>query len=126
MGARPRLGGSVVGRASPTSPRCSGIVRSSPAGGAGARWPHDRGEPFERGAIMGKLDGKVALVTGSSSGIGEGIARGLAAEGAAVALVARRAERLQKLADEIGAAGGAPPAPSPPLPTPSPPAPGLP
>src|SRR5438132_1591913 len=35
MGARPRLGGSVVGRASPTSPRCSGIVRSSPAPPAG-------------------------------------------------------------------------------------------
>src|SRR3989442_9741738 len=112
MGVRPRLGGSVVGRAAPPSPRCSGIVRSSPAGGAGARWPHHRGEPFERGAIMGKLDGKVALVTGSSSGIGEGIARGFAAEGAAVALVARRAGRLQKVAHEIGLTGGAAPAPA--------------
>ncbi len=56
---------------------------------------------------MGKLDGKVALVTGSSSGIGVGIARGLAAEGARMVLVARRAERLRRLADEINAAGGA-------------------
>ena len=55
---------------------------------------------------MGKLDGKVAMVTGSSSGIGEGIARGLAAEGATAVLVARRADRLRRLADEIGAKGG--------------------
>ena len=55
---------------------------------------------------MGKLDGQVALVTGSSSGIGEGIARALAVEGATVVLVARRADRLRKLADEIEAGGG--------------------
>src|SRR5438552_14165359 len=107
MGARPGSAARSSGGPSPTSPRCSGIVRSSPVGDAGARWPRHRGEPSERRAIMGKLDGKVALVTGSSSGIGEGIARGLAAEGGAVALVARRAERLRKLADEIAAAGGA-------------------
>jgi NAD(P)-dependent dehydrogenase (short-subunit alcohol dehydrogenase family) len=54
-----------------------------------------------------ELDGRVAVVTGASSGLGEGIARALASVGARVAVVARRAERLTALADEIG--GGAVP-----------------
>lgn len=48
-----------------------------------------------------ELDGSVVLVTGASSGIGEATARSLAARGARVALVARRIERLEKLAQQI-------------------------
>lgn len=52
------------------------------------------------------LKNTVALVTGASSGIGEATARRLAAEGAHVAVIARRAERLEKLSSEIQDAGG--------------------
>ena len=52
------------------------------------------------------LDGTVALVTGASSGIGQATALALAARGAAVALVARRTERLDELATQIRDGGG--------------------
>lgn len=50
------------------------------------------------------LEGKVAVITGASSGIGEAAARELVAEGARVVLVARSAEKIRSLAEELGEA----------------------
>lgn len=52
------------------------------------------------------LTGRAALVTGASSGLGARFAQVLAANGAAVALVARRTERIAALAEKIAQAGG--------------------
>lgn len=53
-----------------------------------------------------RLDGTTALVTGASSGIGAATALALAGQGAAVALVARRTDRLTALAEQIERTGG--------------------
>jgi NAD(P)-dependent dehydrogenase (short-subunit alcohol dehydrogenase family) len=55
---------------------------------------------------MNSLSEKVAIVTGASTGIGRSIALAFAAEGAKVVLAARRREKLEQLAAEIGGAGG--------------------
>jgi 3-oxoacyl-[acyl-carrier protein] reductase len=55
---------------------------------------------------MFRLDGRTALVTGASQGIGAGIARRLAAAGARVVLAARSREKLEALAAEIESSGG--------------------
>ncbi|HRD75726.1 MAG TPA: SDR family NAD(P)-dependent oxidoreductase, partial [Hyphomicrobiaceae bacterium] len=52
------------------------------------------------------LEGRNALVTGASSGLGAHFARTLARAGAAVAIAARRVDRLEALAREISAGGG--------------------
>lgn len=55
---------------------------------------------------MQDIQGKVIAISGASSGIGEGTARLLAAQGAKLMLGARRTDRLEKLVAEIEAAGG--------------------
>lgn len=55
---------------------------------------------------MGKLAEKVAIITGASSGIGKGIARGLAGEGAKLVVAARRVDKLNETAQQIRASGG--------------------
>ena len=54
---------------------------------------------------MGQLDGKVAIVTGGNRGIGKGIVKGLAAEGASLTIAARNAELLEETANELRANG---------------------
>jgi NAD(P)-dependent dehydrogenase (short-subunit alcohol dehydrogenase family) len=52
-----------------------------------------------------RLDGKVAVVTGASSGLGAAFATGLAEAGADIAICARRADRLQQTAEQVRALG---------------------
>src|SRR3954466_6891310 len=72
--------------------------------------PHRRGEPL--GALgmtvldRFRLDGKVAVVTGASSGLGVAFAQALAEAGADVVLGARRTDKLAETRSLVGATGG--------------------
>src|SRR5580658_398744 len=79
-----------------------------------ARWPLSAllsNEPIEAGAVMSMdpssvlLTDRVAVVTGGGAGIGRGIARGLAAFGASVAIWERDAESTAAAAEEVGGLG---------------------
>jgi NADP-dependent 3-hydroxy acid dehydrogenase YdfG len=52
------------------------------------------------------IAGKVVVITGASSGLGEATARLLSAQGATVVLGARRADRIESLAGELSGLGG--------------------
>lgn len=56
--------------------------------------------------MQNNINGKVIVITGASSGLGEAAARHLAAEGASVVLAARRTERIESLAEKIKRDGG--------------------
>src|SRR5882724_4784680 len=71
--------------------------------------PDQEQREIERSAMAemrGRLSGKVAVVTGASQGLGEHLARDLAASGAAVAVAARNGERLEAVQRSIEAQGG--------------------
>lgn len=71
-----------------------------------ARSAHPDAQAEIRTKMTATLSGRVALVTGASSGIGEGAAVALAAAGAHVVVSARRADRLEGLVKRIEASGG--------------------
>lgn len=56
---------------------------------------------MDTGPIMSGIEGKVVVITGASSGLGEAAARLLSAQGASVVLGARRIDRLRSLADQL-------------------------
>src|SRR5438874_2439051 len=57
------------------------------------------------GASVGRLDGRVVLVTGAGQGIGQGVALAAAAEGAHIVAAGRTLDKVQKTADEVRTRG---------------------
>jgi NADPH:quinone reductase-like Zn-dependent oxidoreductase len=63
-------------------------------------------EAVQGRTLPDSVDGKVTVITGGSSGIGEAVAKKIAGAGGQVVLVARTPEKLEKVADEIRGDGG--------------------
>src|SRR5262249_37308217 len=84
------------------------VGRGGPCGRPGRHkaCPYTAGRGDMKAAELFDLTGQVALVTGASSGLGVRFAQCLAENGAAVALVARRVDRLAAVKAEIERAGG--------------------
>ena len=82
----------------------------SPIGGTVNTGPHDYKATEDTIVSTEDTAGRVAVITGASSGIGEATARALAADGHRVALLARRLDRIEALADELGEGATAIPA----------------
>src|SRR6266545_5297802 len=80
--------------------------RSDPAVDRCAREQAKRGEQVSKGSADANIAGKVVVITGASSGMGEATARYLADRGAVVVLGARRVDRLNTLVVEITKRGG--------------------
>jgi NADP-dependent 3-hydroxy acid dehydrogenase YdfG len=59
-------------------------------------------------AMTSNIEGKIVVITGASSGLGEATARALSAQGASLVLGARRQDRIQSLAHELTGRGGKP------------------
>jgi NADP-dependent 3-hydroxy acid dehydrogenase YdfG len=83
----------VQGRVTPKS-WSEGLVAERPSWEVGVK------------IMSNNIEGKVVVITGASSGLGEATARLLSAEGATVVLGARRVDRLKSLADELTTTGG--------------------
>src|SRR3954454_13142198 len=60
---------------------------------------------MKRGSAVGRLEGKVALVTGAGQGVGKGVALALAAEGASVVAAGRTLEKVEAAAGEVRGRG---------------------
>ena len=108
--SRPRRARSTVGRARAERPRAASYsrvarprLRGKSKMGAAASWR----VPCRAMSVIDRfrLDGKVAVVTGASSGLGAAFATGLAEAGADIAICARRADRLQQTAEQVRALG---------------------